>query len=330
MIYRQYLKYSATFIDSYKKFNNYGGDQLLQLSKYKDDQHRQIQNRILFNPNVQYELNKFKSYNKSDNDPEEGTYNLSAVSTVLDYYRLNYSIYEMQKNWVLGYGSTVNSNNVDSMKSGVSWVTYNGSTNWITPGGDYIDNNIIYQGQLFYNKQIQSLNLRIPCLNLLSYNGYIIKPKYNFGKVSFFKNGLQNACNIPPYIEFKIDDYEYDVGNSPVVNNLNNQILILIKNHSRLRSKSKQRIYLQFNYLYSGNRRNQNLVVDPDTLYQIVESKSRKVIIPKDQIYTRVSSDGLRNYFDIITNCLDASIIYSINIYINNIRYETGYRFSVV
>jgi hypothetical protein len=69
--------------------------------------------------------------------------------------------------------------------------------------------------------------------------------------------------------------------------------------------------------------------------WRLINAYSKKVVIPFDSTYTRLSSDGVSMYFDIHMSDLDSQVVYELEFQINehNRNYfiaNEGFKFKVV
>ena len=298
---------TSTYITNAEKSLNYGSEQILYLGKYFTENNQQFQSRMLIKMPV-----LAKNYTKI-------MLKIYAQGSAFQDNDIKIYAYPLTKNWNQGIGKQTPKRLDDT---GANWINNLNNSEWTIQGGDFSEliqlqyqlNNTCYvnQFQLTYN-------LTTVYDDIVDY-GLIVLAKDVTGLINC------KSCNtktvFQPHLLCYISDYQYDIHDMHTID-ITKSYDLYVQNLKRkyytqqIIKFSVQLKYNQYTKLWYTTVDN-NFAILPQTYYQVVDYITNKVVIPGDKDYTRMSCDGLQNYFILDMNNLHKNRQYKIVIYIND------------
>lgn len=337
-IYSSYPEKNAG-MDSILELNNdyfYRGDNGLNpsriLIKFNTDEIRQAVNNIVNSSSFEFTLNLYTACNKSI--PE----NYSIVANPIYQY------------WEQGEESFMSNNY--SRSKGSNWVNRINYTSWslsgLPAGVTSSYNNILGGGnwysdiecsQSFATNDMKDISMNVtPIINQFISNsiqneGIILRVgnDYEFNnnyRYSFKFFSKDTHTIYPPHLELKWDDSIYQSGSKTPVSYESSPVLSISNNLGTFSSGDKYRFIItgrdRFpNRSFSTQSVYTETKILPETSYWCIkDSNTKEVVIDFDNNFTKISCNGIYNYFDIYMGSLQPNRYYDI---ILKVKYDNGF-----
>ena len=334
MIYTQKIEFANTIYSKYP-LKNAGGDQKLILRDIKNINSIDV-TRILLAP--------------PSSIPKYGNYDL--ISLCLYPFQAN--LQTSQEFFVDAFSIRIDDDimwtpgvSLDSMDNlikteGSSWIYKTSQIRWIHSGGDYYgtqtpENTFSFSYRNIYEtfqKPIES-DIWIKYGILIKY----AQEKKNIGQIKYYSPNTQTIFY--PRYKYYINDYKY-ITSSHSVTDLDKYIVTIPDIQFNYQQNNIERFYIRlFPKIYSKDWTNSywsassiqysiNPII-PATycIYDTTNIQKFKVF-DHDEIYTRLSCDGQRNYFDLDMSQLLKNRFYQIQLKINNKVYPIEGNFKIV
>lgn len=353
-VYKIFPEKDASLYSQYPDQNT-GLDQILEASTYQSNGEAHASRYLVkFSTNEIQEVyankitnNNFKVYFK----------NYAAVVTGLNLER-TLELYPASGSWGMGTGRF---NDDPNPENGVSWDwrTYQGLNAWTTPGGDY--HLTPTQTQTFTYADTKDVNVDVTetvdswYANSLDSNNGIVNDGFIVKQpdASEFVNNVNNNAVFrffsidthtiyPPYLEFKYDDYTFDVGSSTntvlgtpeaFISIYNNRGSYYRNSRPRLRfaamPKYPDQVFATAS-LYTTNF----YLPESQSLYAVKDTETNEFVIDFDEDYTRISADAISSYFDLECKGLEPQRNYTVLVKTvidgDTLIYDEDIRFKIV
>ncbi len=332
MIYTQKIEFANTIYSKYP-LKNAGGDQKLILRDIKNINSIDV-TRILLAP--------------PSSIPKYGNYDLISLclypfqanlQTSQEFFVDAFSIKTYDDiMWIPGVS-------LDSMNNlikteGSSWIYKTSQIKWEYSGGDYILNPIL-EYNYSYRNIYETFQKPMESDIWIKY-GILIKYAQegkNIGQIKYYSPNTQTIFY--PRYKYYIKDYKW-VTSSHSVLDLDKYIVTIPNIQFNYQQNNIERFYIRlFPKIYSKDWTNSywsassiqysiNPII-PATycIYDTTNIQKFKVF-DHDEIYTRLSCDGQRNYFDLDMSQLLKNRFYQIQLKINNKVYPIEGNFKIV
>ncbi len=266
-------------------------------------------------------------------------YNSHAINLPFDFSILAYPISE---SWDMGNGKKYD---IPETTNGVSWIYRDSKsmgTMWATSsinpdvycsssyGGTWYSGSV-YECSQSFSTDFTDLRMDVTkIVNLwltgLVNNGMLLKRDWAFenpsgslylndsGNLTFFSQDT-NTIYLPK-LEVCWDDSIFITGSLSTI--LNDEVTVYFKNLKtdyRQLSKAKMRvavrdIYPEKNYITSGSQYQQVKYLPSSSYYSIKDASTEDVVVPFDDIATKISCDNESNYFNVWFNGLQPERFY--------------------
>lgn len=323
---------------------NTGMDSILELEKiifYGPNFSIPYNSRILIKFDISNVLNLIGNMSSS------AKYYLNLYSSKMQSIPLNYTImaHPISSSWDMGTG---NKADTPFVTNGSSWYyrdndiskTYWG-TGSLAPDvtGSYVDVLKAYIGGVWYTGNnydcsqsfdySETTDLRIDVTKIVNLwlnnsivnDGFIIKKSDSLEQTidyySSFAYFSQDTNTIYlPKLEVCWDDSSFSTGSlAPVINDEISLYFKNLKKDYQQNSKAKIRlvardIYPEKNYVTSGSQYKAIKYLPSSSYYSIRDAATEDVVIPFDEVATKISCDSDGNYFNIWFNSMQPDRIY--------------------
>jgi hypothetical protein len=343
MIYRTYAQKDSTIYEPSVRINqNTGADEILEVTKFFESE--TDSNNFIGNSRILIKFDMTDISESIANETISGSdikYYLNLTSTEQSEVQSEYDleVFQLAESWDEGIGQFYYNPYVTN---GVSWQRRTDSSLWDT-GSTIVDVTASYYksdgGGVWYtassvnttasqtfNKYTNDLRVNVTdyvndwLVGNRDNNGFIIKRtntdetgSVRFGSSKFFSNETHTIY--VPTIEVQWDNSSFETGSLSTVNDTD---LILypknLKSHYKENSKDRIRVVGRERFrerTFSTSSLYTTLKHLPEsTYYQLRDVETNLVIIPFDDIYTKVSCDESGNYFDFWFNTLQSERFY--------------------
>lgn len=336
-IYSSYPEKNAG-MDSILELNNdyyYRGDNGLNpsriLMKFNTDEIKQITNNIINSSSVEFYLNLYTAYNKSI--PE----NYSIIANPIYQYWEQGVEFFMDNN----YGRSKGSNWINKTDL-VSWslsglpLNVTSSYNNIPGGGNWYKN--IECSQSFNINDVKDISMNVTPIidsfinNTISNEGIILRVgnnyEFNSGyKYSFRFFSKDSHTVYPPSLEIKWDDSVYQSGSKTPISYDSDPVLSISNNLGIFSSEDKYRFIITGRDRFPERRfvtqsvYNETKILPEASYWSLRDSNTKEYIINFDDNFTKISCNGIYNYFDVYMKGLQPNRYYDIII---KVKYNNG------
>lgn len=360
-IYKIFPSKDASIYTEYPSMNT-GIDEILECSLYIKDITLEI-SRFL----IQFSDKEIKDIIENQIKNQEFKAYVKLFASNVESINSNTKIltYPIAEDWEMGYGKYLDKK--PNIK-GVSWFRTDSLTKWTTssfapnttasfpdsiPGGGVWYTNFSSSQSLSYNEPVDlSIDITEIVKNWYSGSipnyGLIFKqPEYSeledfsAERTSILRYfSLDTNTIYPPCLEFRWDDSVYTTGSSLIIPYSDN--IISITNNKGLYNsdevinftiasapKYPMRTFTTSSLFVT------NYLLPETSYYGIQDSQTKQMVIDFDKNYTKISSDGVKNYFTIYMKGLEPERRYNIliKIILNNgetLIYDKKISFKVV
>lgn len=303
-----------TFISSYYNTQNYGRDEILEISNENETTSLNInQTRTL----IQFPTSQI---NDVINNKITGSYTshlrlfLAGAYAPLDY---KIQVYPLSKEWEMGLGRS-GDDPVNTI--GSTWDNSSQFSNWSNNGGDYL---LVSSSEQIFN-YTSNKDVNIDVSNIVSgWNlgyfpnyGFLLKQDDNVEGVITKFFSMDTHTIYLPQLEFRWDDSNYNtnltqITSSDFVSTISNlktefeegtiyQFRIKARDKFPTRTFSTSSIYLNTKALPSSS------------YWALKDVKTEEMVIDFDNNYTKISCDNKSNYFKLYMNGLEPERYYQI------------------
>lgn len=328
MIYSQRVEFANTLYSKYP-LKNAGGDEQLTLKCYSSSVGVQI-NRVLLAPPISPKYSDYESLSlclyPSYADLE------TSQNFDIDVHKVDTTDDIM---WSPGFG--LESYHLSNYQ-GSSWKNKNSSICWKTLGGDYAKTP--FASVQVSNRNVYD-NLEFQIDNQINY-GILLKfsqESNNRGYIRYYSPNT-NTNFYPKYVYYINDYYWSDSSHS--ITDVQNYIVSIPKINLEYQQNQIERFYLRLTpQVYSRDWTTSywsassieycltSSMVATYCLYDVTNIEKFKVF-DHNAIYTRLSCDGQKNYFDIDMQQLPRNRFYQLQLKIDNKIYNIKDKFRVV
>ena len=246
-------------------------------------------------------------------------------------------LYQINGSWDAGFN--INTDKPNPQLQGSSWANKYDEITWNDNGGDYDQNTeILYQlnHKTIYNPIKFKLTNDNSSDGFLPENGYLLKIKeqdVNVGRISLYSANT-NAPLFPVY-QFYIDDRIWDSSDYPEVENIDNFICQIKDFQEQYKLNQTIRFNLQFfpkkyskdwtSSYWTQTDKNYHI---PDNFYGTYAiydtTQIERIPIIEHSSYTRLSYDGISNYFVLILSQFIVNRRDTIQLKMDNRIYDKG------
>lgn len=299
-----------TFIDSKYPNENYGRDEILEISNVGSYERRTL---IQFDNEDLEEINTLSGGNFTSSLKLY----LSTANNIPEDH--NIDIFPSRQEWIMGTGRTLD---LPNPKNGACWNFSTNSTSsiWLDP--DIIDptlkmsQSIKYQDSLDINTDVTPI-VNSWISNIIPNHGFLLKhPTTSPKNIDLKYFSIDTHTIYPPHLEFYWSDTIYssslpiidsDIFISNIINVKNNysrdeSIVFYINNRDQypVRSFQTSSVYLN------------NKILPEETYWALKDHKTNEIIIDYHDVGTKIGADNMGNYFKIHFNGLQPHRYYQI------------------
>jgi hypothetical protein len=316
MIYKIFPSKDTT-IRSDKPNSNYGKDEILDLFKNESGEARIL---LKFNE-IDFVLDKIGD---NDYDVFLNLYNTGKERTNSDSVQIQCAA--LSGSWINGVGKQI-----DPQSTGVNWVYSDGlniftsslGTHTTSSYGSVVGGGSWYTSSLFVVNEVKGLyddldlNINvssiikhshtIPHGHQVSRDGFIIRTLTDDTELSYFSRDTHTIYS--PTLEFRWDDSFYMSGSFSLVSSLNDLKISCLDLNSTYDNDSTILIRLSTlpvvkpRLFRTSLNNNSKLNLPPTSYYGIKDIKTGEMVIGFNE-YTKISCDGVFNFFKINLNFL--------------------------
>ena len=346
-IYKIFPEKDASIYSEFPDKNT-GLDQILEASTYQNGGAHVSRYLVKFSDT---EIDDIYNNMIGSNSYQINFRNFNVVVTGLNLDR-QLELYPVSGAWNMGTGRF---NDSPSTENGVSWAykDYQGGTAWETTGGDYhltpkqsqtftysdnkdVDVNVTETVDLWFNNTIPNDGFLVKQLS----SNEFVENIHNNAIFRFFS--IDTHTIYPPQLEFKFDDYTFDIGTSTQTVLENGENLISIYNNKEIYyrdSKPRFRVsampkYPDRQFLTSSLYSQNYYLPTTSSYYAVKDTATNEYVIDFDETFTRISADEESSYFDLYCKGLEPERYYTILIKTENdgvvTVFDEGMRFKVV
>jgi len=331
-------------IYSYRPLLNTGKDQLLEISKVVEQSDYNF-SRILMQFDFAY-ISESISTGIIVNPKFYFQMYVTTANNQQDYTYLY--LYPISSSWTEGTGTY---DELVDAANGVTW-DYNKrelTSLWNASGSDYLSEYVItasmwetenvFQSTGIYKDSISDLNVDITDIvqlwlsGSINNNGFIIKRSDNeeidiesYGSISFYSKDTHTIYS--PRIVTMWDNSSFNTGLMSQID-INNAYVYTRNLKEKYNWKEKFRIYLGVRQQYPtssfsvSDKMQLDKYIPSSSYYSIVDSLTGDIIIPFDDIGTKISCDERGNYISLTLDGFYPERFYTIKIKIINNDIET-------
>ena len=303
-----------TFISSYYNTQNYGRDEILEISNENETTSLNVnQTRTL----IQFHTSQI---NDVISNKITGSYKsylrlfLAGAYASLDY---KIQVYPLSKKWEMGLGRS-GDNPVNII--GSTWNNSSQFSNWSNKGGDYL---LVPSSEQIFN-YTSNKDINIDVSNIVSgWNlgyfpnyGFLLKQDDNVKGVITKFFSMDTHTIYPPQLEFRWDDSNYNTNLTQITSS------DFISTISNLKTEFKEGTIYQFRIkardkfptrTFSTSSVYLNAKALPSSSYWALKDvKTEEMVIDFDDSYTKISCDNKSNYFKLYMNGLEPERYYQI------------------
>ncbi len=330
MIYLEKVKFANTIYSKYP-FKNAGGDEQLTLKCIKDSNESNC-TRILLAP---FQSKKYSNYDTISLCLYPSYANLqTSQEFYLDCYQIKITDNVM---WTPGFN--LDSYEFISKDEGSSWNCKTSDIRWNQPGGDF-ENYPFFSISCSYRNVYDILE--IDNTSILNKYGILIKYRNENANIGYIRYYSPNTTTIfYPRYKYYINDYFW-TESSYSIENIQNYIVSIPNIQLQYQQQEIVRFYLKlipkmYSRDWTSSYWKSSLIqytLNPTMLatyclYDVTNIEKFKVF-DHNVIYTRLSCNGQKNYFDIDMEQLPKNRFYQFQIKINNKIYPVKERFKIV
>lgn len=335
MIFSQKVEFANTLYSKYP-LKNAGGDEQLTLRSFSSSRGRDYTRIILAPPQSSNAQWKYYNYDSMSLClyPSFADLQYSEPFTIVMYPLIS------PDGPMWSSGISLDSYNSFAKDEGSSWIYRNSNVKWLKPGGDYSSDQSKDQTTVSYRTIYQKVEYSYNDLG--GYQWGLLKfddESINIGLIRYYSPNT-NTIFYPRYTYY-IDDYSW-TASSNSVSTVEDYIVSIPKINLEYQQNQIERFYLRLTpQVYSRDWTTSywsassieycltSSMVATYCLYDVTNIEKFKVF-DHNAIYTRLSCDGQKNYFDIDMQQLPRNRFYQLQLKIDNKIYNIKDKFRVV